>query len=709
MKKRAPLVSCIMPTANRRPFVPLAIRQFQAQDYPNSELIILDDGEDAIGDLIPGDPRIRYHRLCLRRSVGAKRNLACEYANGGIIVHWDDDDQMSPSRISYQVRALLREKADLCGVDRILFLGPSPDEAWQYVYPEDESPWVYGGSFCYRKSFWLRNKFEDIDVGEDNEFVWSDVPRKITVLPDNRFYVATIHDANTSPKSTGDARWQRHPVSEVRSAMPDTCASYAALLAQKALPLISCIMPTARRPEFVGRALEHFLKQDYPNRELLVVYETDEDLPFPIPDDRTIRYLPADRHLSIGMKRNIACEAAAGTIIAQWDDDDWYSSGRLSAQAAPILNGSSDITALFNTLFFDMADRTFWECTPLRYQSMFVENVHVGTLVFRRSVWTDLACYPDASLREDADFLTDATSQGARLNRIDGRSLYVYARHHSNSWQFEIGEYGRRDWSIAAFPPASESEFLAVPKPMERNRALLRRIRPIVLRPLASCILLADDKSQWVPETIASFLSQDYPLKELILFDSGHRDLSRLIPEDPSIQYVRVTEAPPGELRDRASRLATGRIISHWTGNAWRASNWLSHQVETLANGDADACALTSTLYLDPQRHIAWKRDENREGRHFAIGAFCHRRSFLELDLLKTFDQTEGELSPETVQFVNITDNGYWQGFAERMDAGTKPPWKRLSQKETRSLEEYITVWEKRAAGLLHLTAAGHR
>ena len=41
-----PLVSCVMPTANRRPYVAQAIRYFQRQDYPNKELVILDDGED---------------------------------------------------------------------------------------------------------------------------------------------------------------------------------------------------------------------------------------------------------------------------------------------------------------------------------------------------------------------------------------------------------------------------------------------------------------------------------------------------------------------------------------------------------------------------------------------------------------------------------------------------------------------------------------
>ena len=54
------LISCIMPTYNRREFVSQAIYYFLHQDYPNKELIIVDDGTDEVGDLIPGDERIRY-------------------------------------------------------------------------------------------------------------------------------------------------------------------------------------------------------------------------------------------------------------------------------------------------------------------------------------------------------------------------------------------------------------------------------------------------------------------------------------------------------------------------------------------------------------------------------------------------------------------------------------------------------------------------
>ena len=71
-----PMVSCIMATANRRSLVPQAIRYFERQDYPNRELIILDDGEDAIADLIPQDASIRYIRIEQRRTMGTPAHNA---------------------------------------------------------------------------------------------------------------------------------------------------------------------------------------------------------------------------------------------------------------------------------------------------------------------------------------------------------------------------------------------------------------------------------------------------------------------------------------------------------------------------------------------------------------------------------------------------------------------------------------------------------
>src|SRR5437868_1947457 len=134
MSANNPLVSCIMPTFNRRAFVPLAIEYFLRQDFDDSELVIVDDGSDPIVDLVPEDERIRYVRLPAKASVGAKRNAACTHARGQIIAHWDDDDWHAPHRLRYQVEALQRSGMDICGIRTLLFFNPETQRAWKYIY-----------------------------------------------------------------------------------------------------------------------------------------------------------------------------------------------------------------------------------------------------------------------------------------------------------------------------------------------------------------------------------------------------------------------------------------------------------------------------------------------------------------------------------------------------------------------------------------------
>lgn len=206
-----PLVSCIMPTADRRSFVPQAIRYFQGQDYPQKELVILDDGAESVADLVPDDPQVRYLRLGGRRTLGAKRNECVQAGRGDLIMHWDDDDWMAPHRISYQVDALLREGAEVCGLRRMLFYELGTGTTWLYDYPAGQRPWLAGGSLLYTRDRWRRLPFPNIQIGEDTRFVWGNRLERAIALPDYRFYVAMIHPGNTSPKNCRGSYWSRWP------------------------------------------------------------------------------------------------------------------------------------------------------------------------------------------------------------------------------------------------------------------------------------------------------------------------------------------------------------------------------------------------------------------------------------------------------------------------------------------------------------------
>src|SRR5690554_2262862 len=194
------LVSCIMPTYNRRKFVPFAIKYFLRQNYVNKELIVVDDRTDSIEDLIPVEASVRYYRLGEKITLGENLNLACGCAKGQIIANWDDDDWYNPYRLTYQINALQNENADLCGINRLLYLNLSNKNAYQYTYPDDQRPWLLGSSLCYTKSLWTNNPFASINVGMDALFVWGTPPNRVKALSDIKIAVHMIHEDNVSPK-----------------------------------------------------------------------------------------------------------------------------------------------------------------------------------------------------------------------------------------------------------------------------------------------------------------------------------------------------------------------------------------------------------------------------------------------------------------------------------------------------------------------------
>ena len=454
-----PLVSCIMPTHSRREFVPRAIRLFQGQDYPHIELVIVDDGDDSVADCIPDDPRIRYVRRDSRWTVGAKRNLACAESRGAIIAHWDDDDWYPPHRIRVQVRALLDRPADLCGSSRIYYYEAASGRAWRYEYAGPNAPWVAGSTLAYRRGYWERNPFPDLQVGEDTHFVWGRTTKVICDLADPSLCVAMIHPHNTVRKDIGGPFWHPEPTVTVRTWLDDDPLGDSP---GPDAPLVSCIMPTRDRRPFLMLALANYSAQDYPNKELIIIddgADPVEDLAEGLPG---VRYVRLTAPTTIGGKRNRACREARGAIIAHWDDDDWYSPCRLSRQVAPLAEGRADITGLESAYVLVLPAGMFWTITADLHRRMFAGNVHGGTLVYRKVLFDQGLWYPEVNLAEDAHLIRQALGRGKRLAPLANEGSFVYIRHGRNAWRFETGCFlDSAGWHSTNPPLAFSGDLLA--------------------------------------------------------------------------------------------------------------------------------------------------------------------------------------------------------------------------------------------------------
>ncbi|MEW6734677.1 MAG: glycosyltransferase, partial [Acidobacteriota bacterium] len=379
-----PLISCIMPTYNRRSFIPQAIRCFLRQDYSNSELIVIDDGTDSIAECVPQNGRIRYIRLDKKLSIGAKRNFACAQAYGDLIVHWDDDDWYPSWRLRAQLQSLVNHRADLCGSSQIFYYDAANDRGWEYKYSAPGTKWVGGNTLAYRKSFWEQNKFSDVQMGEDSIFLWNSTGKIIADLAEPALCVAMLHSGNTSPKNTSGVFWHSQPSLRIHELLGEDLHFYRAIRSAgnfSEWPLVSCIMPTYNRRAFIPLTLQLFLNQDYPNKELVIVDDGNDSIRDLTANIADVHYFHLPSRTSIGAKRNFAFQQAHGEIIAHWDDDDWYAPDRLRYQVMPILLGKADITGLENAFVLQLPQGEFWTVSQLLHQQMFVGNIHGGTLV----------------------------------------------------------------------------------------------------------------------------------------------------------------------------------------------------------------------------------------------------------------------------------------------------------------------------------------
>lgn len=195
------LVSCIMPTRDRPAFFEQAMRCFQRQTYDQSELIVLDDGEQPVEKLCSGLPRVRYVRLGQPTLTGTKMNIGAETARGNILQKMDDDDYYHPDFLRLSVKHIPpsnRDKSVVVWCCYLILL------AGEKQLRHSGHGWKTGGTLSFPREMWQRRPFRDIRTGYDSWFLRDHTPHIVRVCAAEH-YIVVRHGANTWTKmSDGD-------------------------------------------------------------------------------------------------------------------------------------------------------------------------------------------------------------------------------------------------------------------------------------------------------------------------------------------------------------------------------------------------------------------------------------------------------------------------------------------------------------------------
>jgi teichuronic acid biosynthesis glycosyltransferase TuaG len=105
-----PKVSVIIPVYNQERYVGECVESVLGQDYPNLEVIVVDDGStDGTARILEGfDDRIHYIRQD-NRGAAAALNVGLRAAAGALVGWLSADDLYLPGKIRAQVEKMMRE------------------------------------------------------------------------------------------------------------------------------------------------------------------------------------------------------------------------------------------------------------------------------------------------------------------------------------------------------------------------------------------------------------------------------------------------------------------------------------------------------------------------------------------------------------------------------------------------------------------------
>lgn len=207
------LVSIIVPLFNSGLYINDCVKSILSQDYPNWELILIDDGStDNSGSICRNftvkDHRIKYVR-CENNGPSHARNLGLDMIHGEYVMFVDSDDQLLPEAISVLLKTQKKYNADYVeGNIRESSIRNkiSPSESKIIIYSKTEaldnllyqkkllsSPWAK----LYKRSLFKEIRFREGIIYEDLQLIYRIIYNsKIIVYIDYPVYFYRKHSGS---------------------------------------------------------------------------------------------------------------------------------------------------------------------------------------------------------------------------------------------------------------------------------------------------------------------------------------------------------------------------------------------------------------------------------------------------------------------------------------------------------------------------------
>ena len=201
-------------------------------------------------------------------------------------------------------------------------------------------------------------------------------------------------------------------------------------------PLVSMIMPTKNRVNFILDAVRSITAQTYGNWELIILDEsstnsTSELIGILAKFDPRIRYVKVNRPLGLAKSRNVLLKLSRGELIGHIDDDDLLHENALETMVKEFENDKELAMAYSDSFVIDEAGRVIGEKISPDFHKNNLINLgfnHFG--MYRKNIADMIGGFNEKVWCEDGDLFM-RIAKNFRCKRVPG-FLYYYRSHSTN-------------------------------------------------------------------------------------------------------------------------------------------------------------------------------------------------------------------------------------------------------------------------------------
>ncbi|TCK84924.1 glycosyltransferase family 2 protein [Albibacterium bauzanense] len=217
--------------------------------------------------------------------------------------------------------------------------------------------------------------------------------------------------------------------------------------------LISVILPTYNRGDFISRSVRSIQNQTYPHWELIVVDDGSEDNTDKIINefirkDSRISYIKLTKNVGASRARNKGIELSKGDYITFIDSDDEYLSEKIKSQLELFLADKTHQIGLVTCGRQDFrADRLYNVWVPA-IKSNVLSNLFKGKqigagtpflMVSRKVIESGVRFDININVVEDFDFVVQTLVNGFNLDFVNKPLVNVFHDAQERNFNYEQG------------------------------------------------------------------------------------------------------------------------------------------------------------------------------------------------------------------------------------------------------------------------------